>query len=91
MGEKGGLFSLTWMMTWFVVLPSLFFSPWMNALLIVFALRIVLMITTLHILPKKLGDAFEAWKTPLLDFMYAFYYLGIGAKALFVKKVKWKN
>jgi hypothetical protein len=49
------------------------------------------MITTLHVLPKKMGDAFEAWKTPFLDFIYAFYYLGIGAKALFVKKVKWKN
>ncbi len=86
-----GLFSLTWMLTWFVVLPMLFFSPWMNVLLLLFGLRIVLMMTTLHILPKKLGDAFEAWKSPFLDFMYAFYYLGIGAKALFVKKVKWKN
>ncbi len=86
-----GLFSLTWLLTWFMVLPSLFFSPWMNLLLIFFILRIVLLITALHVLPKKLGDVFEAWKVPLLDFMYAFYYLGIGAKALFVKKVKWKN
>ena len=86
-----GLFSLTWMLTWFMVLPTLFFSTWMNALLIIFSLRLILVIMTLHILPKKLGDMFEAWKTPLLDFMYAFYYLGIGAKALFVKKVKWKN
>lgn len=86
-----GLFSLTWLLTWFMVLPSLFFSPWINALAALFALRMALMITMLHVLPKKMGDVFEAWKTPFLDFMYAFYYLGIGAKALFVKKVKWKN
>jgi glycosyltransferase involved in cell wall biosynthesis len=86
-----GLFSLTWLLTWFVVLPYLFFSPWLKVLLIVFFLRMILMIASMHILPKKLGASFEAWKAPLLDFMYAFYYLGIGAKALFVKKVKWKN
>jgi cellulose synthase/poly-beta-1,6-N-acetylglucosamine synthase-like glycosyltransferase len=86
-----GIFSLTWMLTWFMVLPSLFFSQWMNALLILFSLRMILMIMSFHLLPKKLGDSFEAWKSPFLDFMFAFYYLGIGAKALFVKKVKWKN
>jgi len=86
-----GTFSLSWMLTWFLVLPVIFFSPWANVILIFFSLRIVLIIVLFHFLPRKLGDPFEAWKTPFLDFIYAFYYLVTGAKAFFVKKVKWKN
>jgi glycosyltransferase involved in cell wall biosynthesis len=84
------LFSLSWILTWFLVLPSFFFLPLAKVLLAFFVIRMVLLILVMHFGPKKLGDSFEAWKTPLLDFMYAFYYLVTGAKALFVKKVKWK-
>jgi glycosyltransferase involved in cell wall biosynthesis len=85
-----GLFSLSWMLTWFLVLPLLFFLPLVKVLLGFFVVRIVLLIVMMHVGPKKLGDSFEAWKTPFLDFMYAFYYLVTGAKALIAKKVKWK-
>jgi cellulose synthase/poly-beta-1,6-N-acetylglucosamine synthase-like glycosyltransferase len=85
-----GAFSLSWLLTWFLVLPSLFFLPLAKVLLAFFVIRIALVISLMHVGPKKLGDSFEAWKTPLLDIMYAFYYLVTGAKALFVKKVKWK-
>ena len=85
-----GIFSLTWMGTWFL-LPFTFCSELRNVILILFALRMILLIVSFHIVPKKLGASFETWKTPFLDFMYAFYYLVIGAKALFVKNVKWKN
>jgi hypothetical protein len=78
------------MLTWFLVLPSLFFLPLAKALLVFFVIRIALLISVMHFGPKKLGDSFEAWKTPFLDFMYAFYYLVTGAKALIVKKVRWK-
>lgn len=85
-----GLFSLTWLLTWFLVLPSLFFLPWMKILFVLFIVRWVLLISVMHFAPKQMGTSFEAWKAPFLDFMFAFYYLVIGAKALVVKKVKWK-
>ncbi|GHN00871.1 glycosyl transferase family 2 [Cytophagales bacterium WSM2-2] len=85
------LFSLSLFLTWFLVVPAIFLSPWANSILIVFVVRIILMMILFHSLPRKLGDSFETWKTPFLDFMYVFYYLGTGAKALFAKKVKWKN
>jgi len=85
-----GAFSLSWMLTWFLVLPGLFFLPLAKVLLAFFVVRMALLIPIMYVGPKKLGASFEAWKSPLLDFMYAFYYLVTGAKALIVKKVKWK-
>lgn len=85
-----GMFSFSWILTWLFVLPCLFFLPLAKVLLAFFVARMVLLISIMYVEPKKLGAPFEGWKTPLLDLMYAFYYLVTGAKALFVKKVKWK-
>ena len=86
-----GLFSFTWLLTWFLVVPVIVLFSWQQTVLIVFLIRMILLAVSFHFLPRKLGDSFEPWKTPFLDFMYAFYYLVTGAKALFVKKVRWKN
>ena len=85
-----GLFSFSWMLTWLFVLPGLFFLPLAKVLLGFFVVRMIAVVVLMHFGPVMLGATFEAWKAPLLDFMYAFYYLVTGAKALFVKKVKWK-
>ncbi len=85
-----GVFSFSWLLTWLLVLPCLFILPGMKVLSVLFLLRLVLLIALMHTGAKKLGASFEAWESPLLDFMYAFYYLVTGAKALIVKKVKWK-
>ncbi|HLZ15851.1 MAG TPA: glycosyltransferase family 2 protein, partial [Cyclobacteriaceae bacterium] len=85
-----GLLSGSWMLTWFLVLPGLFFLPLAKVLLGFFVIRMIAMVLVMQFGPPKLGASFEAWKAPLLDFMYAFYYLVTGAKALVVKKVKWK-
>ncbi|MGC4021537.1 MAG: glycosyltransferase [Cyclobacteriaceae bacterium] len=86
-----GLFSLSWVFSWIIVVPVAPFLLWWKIIMGFFLLRWILLATVMSILPKKLGDSFEAWKIPLLDFMFAFYYLVIGAKALVVKKVKWKS
>src|SRR5258708_2623249 len=85
-----GLFSLSWIFTWILVLPSLFVLPLAKVLLIFFFMRWALLIVLMHVGPKKLGASFEAWKSPFLDFIFAFYYLVTVANALIVKKVKWK-
>lgn len=85
------LFSFTWLLTWFFVVPVMVLFPLQQTVLIVFLMRMILLTVSFHFLPRKLGDSFEAWKSPFLDFMYAFYYLVTGAKALLVKKVRWKN
>jgi glycosyltransferase involved in cell wall biosynthesis len=86
-----GIFSLSWILSWFLVVPAIPFSLWPALLTGVFLVRWILEITLFYLGPEKLGGSFEGWRVPYLDFMYAFYYLVTGAKALFVKKVKWKN
>lgn len=86
-----GLFSLSWMASFFIALPSAFIVPIGIVLLGLFLVRWILLMVLMNAVPRKLGGAFEPWKTPILDFIYVFYYLVTGAKALLTKKVKWKN
>lgn len=86
-----GVFSLTWMLTWLIVLPVSFFSPFMEWILLIFLMRWMLLIILFRKASLKWGEPFEAWKAPLLDFIYSFYYLVTGSIALVSKKVKWKS
>lgn len=83
-------FSLSWMGVWFFCLPVLFVTTYYNVLLLLLGLRWVLLASLIHTGSRKMGAPFEAWKTPFLDFIYAFYYLVAGTIALVSKKVRWK-
>lgn len=86
-----GLFSLSWMISFFIAIPAAFFGPLGTVLLSIFIVRWILLLVLMTIAPRKLGGTFEPWKTPFLDFIYVFYYLVTGVKALLSKKVKWKS
>ena len=87
-----GLFSLTWILTWCLVLPMMFAGSGIASFLwIGVLLREIAVMSLIHRASRTLGDAFETWKTPLLDFNYAIYYLGTGLTALLSKRVRWKN
>lgn len=86
-----GFFSISWMATGLLVLPILLFTTSGYWLLVVFGIRWVLLTILIHNSARKMGDAFEAWKAPFLDFIYAFYYLVAGSVALVSKKVRWKK
>ncbi len=82
-------FSLSWIGVWIFVVP-VSLTPagyWLGSLLIA---RWLLLIFLFHKAPCRMGDRFETWKTPYLDFIYAFYYLVAGLVALVSKKVRWK-
>lgn len=55
-----------------------------------FFLAMVSLLTALLVLKKKTGDKSSIWMLPILDFIFLFYYISIGLKVLFTKKVKWK-
>ncbi len=86
-----GLFSISWLLSWFVGLPLLFISEIPYILLGVFVFRVILLSLTVHVAAKHLGQKFESWITLGLDFIYAFYYLVTGLIALLSKKVRWKR
>ena len=86
-----GLFGLTWILCWAllpaVLMPeSIAYGAWAGL-----ALRIIVLTILVHRASRKMGEPFEAWKTPLLDFNYAIYYLGTRLSALVSKLIRWKN
>jgi hypothetical protein len=85
-----GLFSISWIAVWVLVVPVAIFSPERSGLAGLIVFRWVVLMILFYDAPRKLGDRFEAWKVPLLDFIYAFYYLVAGLKALVSKKVRWR-
>ncbi|MEY4929436.1 MAG: hypothetical protein RI909_160 [Bacteroidota bacterium] len=86
-----GSFMISWLFTWFLAFPALFFSQPTWPILSVFLLRWVLLTLLLNKAYQRLGGQFEVWKTPLLDFIFPFYYLVTGLRALVVKRIRWKN
>ena len=86
-----GLFSSTWIMIWVFVAPVMCTGQGIdNFLWAGFLLREIVLLSLVHRASRTLGDAFETWKTPFLDFNYAIYYLGTGLAALLSKRVRWK-
>ncbi len=86
-----GIFSLTWTLSWLIALPLSFFTPFTEWILLAFIVRWMLLVFLFYKASKKLGEPFEGWKAPFLDFIYVFYYLVTGPKALVSKKVRWKS
>ncbi len=86
-----GLFSMSWLLSWFIGLPMLFISEMPYILLGALVFRSMLLTITVHTAVKHLGHKFECWITVALDFIYAFYYLVTGLIALLSKKVGWKK
>lgn len=86
-----GLFTSTWLISWFVGVPLAYFSSEYYLITGLLGLRLMLFTVTVRQAAKKLGQKFGIWIVPLLDFIYAFYYLVTGLRALVTKKVRWKN
>jgi hypothetical protein len=86
-----GVFTLSWMLSCFFVIPTAIFSQFVFWLMGMFLLRWALLIALIRTASRKLGEPFEAWKTPFLDFIYAFYYLVAGAAAFWAKRIQWKR
>lgn len=85
-----GVFTLTWVLWPFTLLALPFLG--MNAAVIagLILLRWIALAVTFSSASRTLGEPFETWKTPFLDFIYAFYYLVAGPIALVTKRVRWK-
>ncbi len=86
-----GLFMLSLVAVSLFVLPTSFFSDAAFEILVLIGFRWIVLVALFHFAAKALGVSFEAWKTPFLDFIYAFYYLVAGIIALVAKKVRWKR
>jgi cellulose synthase/poly-beta-1,6-N-acetylglucosamine synthase-like glycosyltransferase len=85
-----GLFMISWLGVWFTGIPLIAAGNYYIAGgLVIF--RVILVIITVDVAAKRFGQKFELWLVPLLDFIYAFYYLVTGLRTLVTKKIRWKN
>ncbi len=85
-----GLFTVTWLLWPFTCLSLPFLG--MNAAIVggMILLRWIALGSVFSVAQRTLGEPFEGWKVPFLDFIYAFYYLVAGPIALVTKRVRWK-
>lgn len=88
-----GLFMLSALITWFAGIPLLALAtlPMIYWIVAAFTLRQVLLIITFHTAAQRLGEKFEVWAVPFLDFLFAIYYISTGPIAFLTKKVRWKT
>lgn len=86
-----GLFMVSWLFTWFLVVPAIFFTHPFWLLMSFFLLRWLMLMVLFQKASQRLGGKFEVWKTPILDFIFPFYYLVTGLRALVAKRIRWKN
>ena len=82
-------FTLSWSLFWpaavalaftqYVFVGPILLMRWLVQWLTIFRFR------------RETAERLETWKLPFLDFIFGFYYLVAGFKALFTKRVKWKT
>jgi len=86
-----GAFHATWITSW--ILGILLLSLYENWALVagLLGFRLIVWMFTCSKACQRLSGKFEVWLLPLLDFIYAFYYLVAGLRALATKRIQWKN
>ena len=82
---------MSWILSWFSLLAIPFLGLFAYGLIGAFAIRWLLLVILFATACSKVGERFELWKVPFLDFIYTFYYLVAGPVALLSKKVRWKS
>lgn len=92
-GDKilSGVFMLSLLGCWLFIVPALLYSTILYVPIVVFTIRIIILTLLAHRASRKLGEAFEGWKAPFLDFIFVIYYLVVGLAALRTNQVRWKK
>lgn len=85
-----GMFAITWVLWPFTCISLPFLGT--NAVVLggLILMRWIALGSVFSVAQRTLGEPFEAWKVPFLDFIYAFYYLVAGPISLVTKRVRWK-
>jgi len=98
-----GIFGLTWIISWFswiilmiwlaISLPGnpVWRNPETYLIVLPFVLRWIVLILLFKEMLRKASLGFALWTMPILDFVYAIYYLSTGLLALTTKKIRWRN
>ena len=95
-----GAFTASWIATWLMWIPLIVWSlssspsPYVietYLVLLPFVLRWILLILLFRSMLRRASLAFPLSTLPLLDFIFAIYYLSTGLAALTTKKIRWRS
>jgi cellulose synthase/poly-beta-1,6-N-acetylglucosamine synthase-like glycosyltransferase len=84
-----GAWSVSYMGFWALVVAGSLHAGWAWIATAVI-IRWALMIYAGHLFALRTGDRLETAKWPVLDILYAFYYLTVGLVALVTKRIRWR-
>lgn len=84
-----GLFSLLHISSWIAFTIVLIFDFYPLIFGLLFLLSHILFILNFRMLNTKSGTYFSLWVVPFVDFIYGFFYIFVGIRTLFTKKVEW--
>lgn len=82
-----GIFSLTHILFWLLAVILTMYEPYM--VLAGLVIRWFCLFVLFHLSNKRFGEIFVPFILPLLDFVYAIYYISAGTVAAFSKRIKW--
>lgn len=84
-----GLITISHLLFWTSLITLLLFSPLNAIVLSLFFTRTMLLYLTFSRGSNRFGVPFSLWGLLFLDFIFLFYYLSTGLRAIFTKKVRW--
>lgn len=85
-----GIFTLSWMVSWGLLVYLITLSADLDIILMVFGIRSLFFYSIIHLVGQKLHTDIKIWALPFLDLCYCLYYPLVAIKALATNKVEWK-
>jgi glycosyltransferase involved in cell wall biosynthesis len=84
-----GIIALSQIFFWVLLIVLILYRYELYYILGGYILKLVIFTLLFYQAGKRFGDKINLWLMPLFDFLWFIFYLVIGTRALFTKKVKW--
>jgi hypothetical protein len=86
-----GIFMASFLVSWFIGLVLIFYHSLLYLIICALLVRLIAVQISIHLVSSRLGEKFNFWQVIFLDFLYAFYYLSTGLRAMITRNIKWTN
>jgi glycosyltransferase involved in cell wall biosynthesis len=84
-----GIIALSQIFFWVLLIVLILYRYELYYILGGYILKLVIFTLLFYQAGKRFGDKINLWLMPLFDFLWFIFYLVVGTRALFTKKVKW--
>jgi glycosyltransferase involved in cell wall biosynthesis len=84
-----GIIALSQIFFWVLLIVLILYRYELYYILGGYILKLVIFTLLFYQAGKRFGDKINLWLMPLFDFLWFIFYVVVGTRALFTKKVKW--